>query len=122
MIDGGINLFHQPFGGGSGSTDAYALSVVKPCRVYLFGTINDVCIRVDAEAFAEEDFPIRAFLATYEEYYVVRGGKLADVGDAVGHLSADGVVILKGYVGRDVLLDVCYDALKLFERLRCLRV
>ena len=122
MIDGGINLFHQPFGGGSGPTDAYALSVVKPCRVYLFGTIYDMCIRVYAEAFAEEDFSIRTFLATYEEDYVVRGGKLADVGDAVGHLSADGVVILKGYVGRDVLLDVCHDALKLFERLCRLRV
>ena len=122
MIDGGINLFHQPFWGGSSPTDAYALSIVKPCWVYLFGTIYDMCIRVYAEAFAEEDFSIRAFLATYEEDYVVRGGKLADVGDAVGHLSADGVVILEGYVGRDVLLDVCHDALKLFERLCCLRL
>ena len=57
-----------------------------------------------------------------KEYQVVRSGEITDVGHSVGHLSADGVVILEGYVGRDVLLDVCYDALKLFERLCCLRV
>lgn len=79
-------------------------------------------IGVHLQTFAEKHLAVGAFLAADEEYQVVRGGKLADVGDAVGHLSADGVVIFERDIGRDVLLDILYDALEFVERFGCLRV
>ena len=121
-MDGRRYLFHQPLGSGGGAADAYGGGFGQQRAVYFLGAVYQVRVGVHLLAFAEQHLAVGAFLAADEEYQVVRGGKLADVGDAVGYLPADGVVVFEGGLGRDVLLDVLHDAAEFVQRLGGLRV
>ena len=61
-------------------------------------------------------------MATHEKHQVVAGGKIGDVGHAIGYLTADGVEATEDGIGRDVLLDVLDDAMKLAQILRGLGI
>lgn len=117
LLDSLLNLLHQPLRGGGGATDAYGGNTLQQAEVNLGRIVDEVRVGVDTEAFVEEYLAVTALLAADEENQVVGGGKLADVGDAVGYLAADGIVVLKADVGRDVRLDILYNTAKLVERL-----
>ena len=71
----------------------------------LCGAINHKGTRVRARTLVKEGTPITAFATADEEDDVVLGSEFADMGDAVGYLAADGVVVGEGGLGRDVALD-----------------
>ena len=52
---------------------------------------------------------VTALLATDKENEVVRLSKAADVIEAIGYLTTDGIVILESDVGCDALLDGFHD-------------
>ena len=116
------DFFHQPFRGGGSSTNADGGGFCQQGSVYFFRAVYQVRVGVHLLAFAEQHLAVGALLAADEEYQIVRGGKLTDIRNAVGYLTADGVVVFEGCVGRDVLFDILYDALEFVERLGCLRV
>lgn len=71
-------------------------------------------------AFFEEHAPIAALLAADEQDDIVARGKLTNVRHAVGNLATDGVVVLEGGLGINVLIDVFHDSaefVKWFGRL-----
>ena len=115
-------LFHEPFGRGGSTTDAYCLDAFEPLRIYFIRTLNEMGVRIDAQAFVEQHLSITALSATDEKDQVVTAGKVRDVGHSIGDITADGVEALKGGLWRDVLPYVFYDALKLVKRLRCLGI
>ena len=63
-------------------------------------------IWVDFFAFAEQHFSVRTFLATHKEYQVVRSGKFPYVWNAIGYLSADGIIIFECDIRRDMFFDI----------------
>ena len=116
-----LHLGHQPAGGRGGAADADALFSLEPGGVD-FGEVGDhVRLGVDLQALAEEHAAVGTLLAADEEHEVVAPGKLADVGDAVGYLSADGVERLETAVGFQVL-DFVDDVAEALDRLGGLRV
>ena len=115
-------LLHEPLGRAGGTADANGLDADKPLGINLVRTLNEVGVGIDTQAFVVEHLTIRAFASTDKEDKVVLGGKLRDVGHAVGHRAADGVERAEGGIGRDVLLDILDDAMELVERLGGLRI
>ena len=80
-----------------------------------FSTVYQMGIRVDFLAFAEQHFSIGTFLATYEEYQIVRSGKFPYVRNTIGYLPADGIVIFECDIRRDMFFDVFYDFLEFIQ-------
>ena len=115
-------LFHEPAGGGGGTADADGVDALEPLWLYLLGILDEVGVGIHAQTLVVEYLAVRALAATDEEDEVVLGGKLRDVGHAVGHGAADGVETLEGGLGGDVRLDIIDDAMELVERLRGLTV
>ena len=83
--------------------------------VYLFSAVYQVGIWVDFFAFAEQHFSVRTFLATHKEYQVVRSGKFPYVWNAIGYLSADGIIIFECDIRRDMFFDIFYDFLEFVQ-------
>ena len=115
-------MLHQPFGSAGGATDTYRLNTFKPNGVYLCWSLDEVGVGIDALTLVEEHPAVTALATTDKEDEVVAGGKLRDVGHAVGHRAANGVEALEGGARGDVRLDIVDDAVKLVERLGGLRV
>ena len=84
--------------------------------------VDEVGVGVHLQTFVEENLAVRALASAHEEDKVVVRGKAADVRHPVGYLSADGVVILEGGIGRNVCLDVLHDLAELVQRLGGLRI
>ena len=122
LLDGGGHLLHQPLGRGGGPANANGTRPGEQRVVYLVRAVYQVGVGVDLQALREEHLAVGAFLAADKEDEVVPGGEAADVGYAVGHLPADGVVVLEGGLGRDVRLDVVHNMAELVQRLGGLRV
>ena len=89
---------------------------MQPADINLAGCVYQIGTRIRSQAFVEKHTPVAALLAADEEYGVVLQGEAADVGHTVCHLSADGVVIRKGGLRADVLLDVIDYLAELVER------
>ena len=122
LEDGVAALLHEPARGAGGTADADGLDVLQPLGLDFLGILDEVAVGVDAQTLVEEHLAVGALAATDEEDEVVLGGKLRDVGHAVGHGAADGVEALEGGLGRDMRLDIVDDAMELVERLRGLAV
>ena len=115
-------LFHEPAGGGGGTADADGVDALEPLGLYLLGILNEVGVGIHAQTLVVEHLAVRTLATTDEEDEVVLGGKLRDVGHAVGNGAADGIEALEGGLGGDVRLDIVDDAMELVERLRGLTV
>ena len=103
-------MLHQPFGSAGGATDTYRLNTFKPGGVYLCWSLDEVGVGIDALTLVEEHSAVTALATTDKEDEIMAGGKLRDVGHAVGHRAANGVEALKGGSGGDVRLDIVDDA------------
>ena len=79
-------------------------------------------VGIDAPALVEEHLAVAALAAADKENEVVALGKRTDIWHAVGHLTAYRVEAPERGFRRDVLLDIVDYAVKLVERLRCLRI
>ena len=66
-------------------------------------------LRIYFLALVEKNLSVGTLSSAYEEYQIVAGGKVADVRHPVGYLTADGIVIFKCSIRRNVLLDVFYN-------------
>ena len=121
-LNGLRNFFHQPFGSGGCSTYSDRGSSGKQRTVYLFSAVYQVGIWVDFFAFAEQHFSVGTFLATHKEYQVVRSCKFPYVWNAIGYLSADGIIIFECDIRRDMFFDIFYDFLEFVQWLCCLRI
>ena len=124
-----LALFHQPFGGGGGAADADGELLVLLHRILeglkridFCGTVYHIGLRVRACTFLEERPSVAALAAADEEDNVVAAGKVADVGDAVGHLSANGVGVGEGSRGGYVCLNVLHNLPEPLQGLGGLRV
>ena len=115
LLDGIAALFHKPFGGRGGTTDAYCLDALQPLGLNLTWVFNQVGVRVDAQTHVEEHLTITALASADEENEVVAGGKLGDVRHAVGDGTTDGVETLEGSLRRDMRLDIVDDTVELVE-------
>ena len=113
--DGIATLFHEPFRSTRSTTDAYSIDTFKPGAVYLVRSLDKVGIGIDTTALVEEYLAITTLTATDEENEVVTGGKLRDVGHAVGYGTTDGIEGAEGGIGRDMRLDIVDDAVELFQ-------
>lgn len=120
LLDGFAALLHEPFGCGGGSADADALCTVEPAGIDVGGGLDEMGAGIDATAFGKEDSAVAALAACHEEYDVVTTGKVADIGDAVGYLTTDGVVV--GEVGGGLLCDEVNYLTESVERLGGLTV
>lgn len=115
-------LFHQPLRSAGGATNADSLDAFEPGGVYLLRSLDEVRVGIDTLTLVEEHFAVAALTTADKENEVVAGGKLRDVGHAVGDGATDGVEALEGGCGGDVRLDIVDDAMELVERLGGLRV
>ena len=88
-------MFHKPFGGGGGTTDADRLCVLKPFRLDVFGASDEVGVGVDLAALREQDLSVAALFSRYENDDIVFLSESADVTETISHLSADSIEILK---------------------------
>jgi len=79
---------------------------LQPADINLAGCIYHIGTRIGLATLIEEHTPITALLAANKEDGIVPQGKAANVGHAVCHLSANGVVVGEGCLGADVLLNV----------------
>ena len=123
LFDDGVTaLFHEPFGGAGSTANADSVDTFEPGTVYLSRTLDEVTVGIDTTALIEQYLAITALATTDEEDEVVAGGKLRDVGHAVGYRATDGVKGAEGGIRRDVRLDIVDDAVKLVERLGGLRI
>ena len=120
--DGIAALLHEPARGGGGAADADGVDALEPLGLYLLGILNEVGVGIHAQTLVVEHLAVRTLATTDEEDEVVLGGKLRDVGHAVGNGAADGIEALEGGLGGDVRLDIVDDAMELVERLRGLTV
>ena len=92
-------LFHQPFGGTGGTTDAYGLYPLYPFHVNLIGGLYLMAVGIHAQTFLEQHLAIAALMAAHKKDKVVAGCKACNVRHAVGYLTADGVETLEGCLG-----------------------
>lgn len=113
---------HQPFGRARGSADAYRVDAFNPFALNLVGAFYKIAVRINAPALVEEHLTVAALASAYKENEVVALGKRTYVRHAVGYLSAYCVEALERGFRRDMLLNVVDYAVKLVERLRCLRI
>lgn len=87
-------LLHEPFGCGCSAADAYRRGRCrKDVGVDVGGGINHIGAWIDVATFVEEGTTIAALVTTNEKDNIVLSSEVADMRDAVGHLSADGVVV-----------------------------
>jgi hypothetical protein len=84
-------LFHQPLWRGCGSTDTYGFYIIQPIWLNLSRTLYEVGIGVHSQALVIEHLSITALASTDKENQVVTGGKLRDIGHAIGHRATDGI-------------------------------
>ena len=110
-------MFHEPLGGGGGTTDTDGLDTLKPRRVNLVRAFYKVGIGIDTLALAEQHLAIGTLTATDEEDEIMSRGELRDVWHTVGHRATDGVEALESSRRTDVFLDVFDDTMELVERL-----
>ena len=115
-------FFHKPFGSTGGSTNTNGRDTAEPLHVDFRGTLDEMAVGIDALAFVEQNMSVAAFPPTHKEYELVALGKGRDVWHAIGHLSAGGIETLEGSSWRNMLSDICDNALELVERLGCLRI
>ena len=115
-------LFHQPLRSAGGATNADSLDAFEPGGVYLLRSLDEVRVGIETLTLVEEHFAVAALTTADKEDEVVAGGKLRDVGHAVGDGAADGVEALEGGCGGDVRLDIVDDAVELVEALGGLRI
>lgn len=113
---------HQPFGRTRGSAYAYRVDAFYPFALNLVGTFNKITVGINALALVEKHFAVAALAAADKENEVVALGKRTDVRHTVGYLTAYRVEAHECCVGRYVLLNVVDYAVKLVERLCCLRI
>ena len=111
-----LALFHQPFGGGGGTayTDGKLLVLSQGILEGLQGidfsrTIYHIGLCVRAGTLLKECPPIAALSSANEQNDVVVAGKIADMGNTVGYLSADGVGKGESSRGRYVCLNILHD-------------
>lgn len=121
-LDGFATLLHKPLRRGGGSADAYALGVFKPATVDVGRCFDKMGVGIDLKTFVVEHPSVARLAAADEEDDVVVAGKVANVGNTVGHLTADGVVVVEEVGTLDVLLDELDNFAKSIERLGGLAV
>ena len=79
-------------------------------------------IRIDTQTLVEQHAPVTALPTADEKNEVVFRCKIGNVRHSVCHITANGVETLKRGFGRDVLLDILDDAVKLVKRFRGLGI
>lgn len=115
-------LLHKPLRCACCSADAHCLYAVEPLWVNLFGTLYLMAVGIDAPALVVKHLTVAALMSADKQHEVVARGKRLDVWHAVGHLTADGVERAESGIGRDMLLYVVDDAMKLVKRFCGLRI
>ena len=117
LLDACFDVVHEPHGCGGGSTDAYALFASEPLGAELVFAGDEVRIGVGVETFGKEDLTVATLLATHEDDEFVGCSKFAYLVDAIGYLTADGVVALEGVSACVECIDFLYDLLESLQGL-----
>ena len=110
-------IFHQPFGGGGGTTDAYAAGAFEPFGLDGGRTVDQVALGVDLLTGGVEDLAVAALESADEDDDVVASSKFLNVGQSVGYLTADGIEGTELCRSLDVLGDVVDDLAESFQGL-----
>ena len=118
---GVATLLHQPFGRRGGSAYTQSGELCNHAVVDFFGAFYEIRIGINRKAGLIQDFAVATLFATYKEDCIMTAGKLQHSRDAVAHLSADGVVCLKGGRQLDALAYQRLNLLEFCQRLCGLR-
>ena len=112
---------HQPFRGGGGAANPYALNTGEPRRIDQFGVVDQVRIGIDLATGLEKHTPVAAFESADEENEVVALGKFLHPGQSIRNAATNGVVTTELCRRLNVGGEVIDECLEPFERFGGLR-
>lgn len=114
-------IFHQPFRRGSGAANTDTARAIEPFPTKRRRRVYEISTGIDATAGLKENAAVAAFEATHEDDDIVAHGKIADIRQAIGHLSADGVVGTECGRRLDVRRDIVHNLAEPLQRFGGLR-
>lgn len=114
-------IFHEPFGGRCSTANAHAFSPIKPFAVNSLRVVNQIRARIFLTASLVKHPSVRTFQSADEHHHIVFRSKCADIGQAVCHLSANGIERAEVSRVHHVVSNVIHHLLKSLKRFGSLR-
>ena len=105
-------LFHEPFRGAGGTTDADGLDAFQPSHLDFCGAFDVVAAGIALQALVEEYAPIATLTPRDEENQVVTLSEGGDGRHAVRHLSADVIEAAEVCPFSNMTLDEFYNLME----------